>query len=303
MQGGGLRSAMGCVIIKFMKIQRNTIWLLLFSLLLAALSGCGLMQPEETADPHAGMIEVNTGGGSAWVYPWDGAAVSDLTKDQFSAGDDGAVTYTGTSYRAEQGVDVSYFQGEIDWESVAASGISFAYIRAGFRGYISGEICTDERFGENAAAARAAGLEVGLYFFSQSVTPEEAEEEARWLLDAAAQYDITLPLAYDWEPDPGVGEAARTDGMYGAEITACAVAFCDTVREAGRVPAVYGNRWQGYYDLDLSQLTDAELWISAPGTWDDFYYAHSMWQYTYEGSVPGIEGNVDRDLRYLPITA
>jgi hypothetical protein len=74
-----------------MKIQRKTIWLLLFSLLLAALSGCGLMQPEETADPHAGMIEVNTGGGSGWVYPWDGAAVSDLTEDQFSVGEDGTV--------------------------------------------------------------------------------------------------------------------------------------------------------------------------------------------------------------------
>ena len=91
--------------------------------------------------------------------------------------------------------------------------------------------------------------------------------------------------------------------MYGAEITACAVAFCETIREAGREPAVYASRWQGYYDFDLSQLADAALWISAPGDWDDFYYAHAIWQYSCSGTVPGIEGIVDRDLRYLPITA
>jgi len=286
-----------------MKIQRKTIWILLTALLFTLLSGCGRFQPEPSTDPHAGMVEVYTGAGTTWVRPWKGVARSDLQETEFSAAGDGTVTYTGTSYRAEQGVDVSYFQGEIDWETVAASGISFAYIRAGFRGYISGEICVDERFGENAAAARAAGLEVGLYFFSQSVTPEEAAEEAQWLLDAAAAYDVTLPLAYDWEPDPGAGEAARTDGMYGAEITACAVAFCETIREAGREPAVYASRWQGYYDFDLSQLADAALWISAPGDWDDFYYAHAIWQYSCSGTVPGIEGIVDRDLRYLPITA
>ena len=275
------------------------------ALLLAVLlfAGCGLMRPTEPTDPHAGMVEVYNGASSAWIRPWDGAALSDLEELDFSVSGDGAVTYTGTRYRAVQGVDVSYYQGEIDWNAVAASGVSFAYIRAGYRGYGSGEIYADERFAVNAAAARAAGLDVGVYFFSQAVTPEEAEEEARWLLDAASAYDVTLPFGFDWEPQAASdGETVRTDGMLGAEITACAAAFCKTVREAGYTPCVYANRWQGYYDYDLSQLTDAELWISAPGTWDDFYYAHSIWQYSYEGTVPGITTAVDRDLRFLPIT-
>ena len=273
-----------------------------FLLACVLLTGCAVREPEEK-DPHAGMIEVFNGAENAWVRPWEGVEQSGLTEEDFSVGDDGAVQYTGTRFRAAQGVDVSYFQGEIDWNAVAAAGVEFAYIRAGFRGYVSGELRTDERFEANAEAARAAGLEVGLYFFSQAVTPEEAEEEAQWLLDAASRFDVTLPLAFDWEPlASSDGDAVRTDGMLGEEITACAAAFCDTIRAAGRTPAVYANRWQGYYEYDLSKLGDAELWISAPGTWDDFYYAHTIWQYSYTSKIPGIETAVDRNLRFLPIT-
>lgn len=269
-------------------------------LLVLALSACGQRTP---VDPHAGMIQVYNGIDKAWVRPWSGAAESGFTEADFSTGEDGVITYTGTQYCVEQGVDVSYFQGDIDWNAVAASGVSFAYIQAGFRGYESGEIRADMRYEQNAAAALAAGLEIGFYFFSQAVTPEEAAEEAQWLLEAAEPFDATLPFAFDWEAQTASdGGEVRTEGMLGSEMTACAAAFCETIRDAGKVPAVYGNRWQGYYDYDLSRLGDAELWISAPGTWDDFHYAHSIWQYTYEGSVPGIPNPVDRNLRYLPIT-
>ena len=304
MQSGGLRSDMRYDIMYDMKKYAEISWITALLLAVSLLSACGLVRDPEPVDPHAGMIEVYNGAGSAWVRPWDGVAVSAFTDSDFAADESGGVTYTGTQFRVQQGVDVSYYQGEIDWSAVAASGVEFAYIRAGFRGYGDGGIFTDERFRENAAAARAAGLEIGLYFFSQAVSPEEAEEEARWLLDAAGEFDVTLPLCFDWEAQTVVfGETkARTDGMLGGEMTACAAAFCKTIREAGYVPCVYANRWQGYYDYDLSQLADAELWISAPGTWDDFYYAHAIWQYSYEGSVPGISASVDRNLRFLPIT-
>ena len=304
MQCGGLRSPPRYVIMRIMKerLKKPVILALVAAMLL--LSGCGLLRRGEPVDPHAGMVQVFDGAQKAWVRPWDGAALSNLTEEDFAAAEDGTVNYSGTHFRVQQGVDVSYYQGEIDWNAVAASGVEFAYIRAGFRGYTSGEIFADERWEQNAQAARAAGLEIGLYFFSQAVTAEEAEEEARFLLDAAAAYDVTLPLAYDWEPQNGSDEEdVRTAGMYGAEMTACAAAFCRTIREGGYTPAVYANRWQGYYEYDLSQLSDAELWISAPGTWDDFYYAHAIWQYSYDGSVPGINATVDRDLRFLPITA
>jgi len=269
-------------------------------LLAVLLAGCVRQAP---ADPHAGMIEVYNGAAHAWVRPWQDVPESAFTQDDFAQNDDGSVTYTGTRFCIEQGVDVSNFQGEIDWSAVAASGIQFAYIQAGYRGYTDGEIHADLRCAQNAENARAAGLEIGLYFFSQAVTPEEAEAEAQWLLETASAFDVTLPLAFDWEVVDGVPEKeVRTAGMLGSEMTACAAAFCDAIRAAGKTPAVYANRWQGYYDYDLSQLNDAALWISAPGSWDDFYYAHTFWQYSYEGSVPGISTPVDRNLRFLPIT-
>lgn len=303
MQGGGLRSDMRYDIIYGMKKSAKILRAAVLLLAVSLLSACGLARDPEPVDPHAGMVEVYNGANSDWIRPWDGVAQSALTQEDFAADENGVVTYTGTQFRVQQGVDVSYYQGEIDWNAVAASGVEFAYIRAGYRGYVDGGIIRDERLDANAAAARAAGLEIGLYFFSQAVSPEEAEEEAEWLLEAAQDFDVSLPFVFDWEAQAGTGESTpRTSGMLGGEITACAAAFCATIREAGYTPCVYANRWQGYYDYDLSQLSDAELWISAPGNWDDFYYAHAIWQYSYEGQVPGISTAVDRNLRFLPIT-
>ena len=211
-----------------------------------------------------------------------------------------------TAYRVLQGIDVSTFQQDIDWQAVADSGIAFAVIRAGYRGYGKGSIVEDDRFRQNVAGARAAGLHVGLYFFSQAVTPEEAAEEAQWLVDAAHDYQIDMPLVFDWEnidqSTVAAGDTVRTAEMTGEDVTACAVAFCETVTAAGYDAAVYGNRWQGYYDYDFTQLKDYAFWVSAPGTADDFYYAHDFWQYSYDGTVPGISGSVDRDLWFVPIT-
>ena len=250
-------------------------------------------------DPHAGMAEVHNGNELVWVYPWKGAEANTLAAADFYTPDDGKlVNYTGDAVIAQQGVDVSYFQGEIDWEAVKADGIDFAMIRAGYRGYTDGFINMDQNFAQNAQGALDAGLEIGLYFFSQATTENEAVEEARWLLEAAKKYEVTLPLMFDWET---IGEAsARTDGVLGSQMTAFAQAFCSEIRAAGYTPGVYFNRWQGCYDYDLGKLSGAELWLTADDVADDWYYAHTFWQYTYTGSVDGIEGDVDRDLRYLP---
>lgn len=252
---------------------RRALAVLLAAAMTFALTGCSVREL------HIGQVEVNTGAGTAWITPARGVDKFDIPAADFSAGADGSVTYTGTAYRVLQGIDVSTFQQDIDWQAVADSGIAFAVIRAGYRGYGKGGIVEDDRFRQNVAGACAAGLRVGLYFFSQAVTPEEAAEEAQWLVDAA-----------------------RTAEMTGEDVTACAAAFCETVTAAGYDAAVYGNRWQGYYDYDFAQLGDYAFWVSAPGTADDFYYAHDFWQYSYDGTVPGISGSVDRDLWFVPIT-
>ena len=147
---------------------RRALAVLLAAAMTFALTGCSVREL------HIGQVEVNTGAGTAWITPARGVDRFDIPAADFSAGADGSVTYTGTAYRVLQGIDVSTFQQDIDWQAVADSGIAFAVIRAGYRGYGKGSIVEDDRFRQNVAGARAAGLHVGLYFFSQAVTPEEA---------------------------------------------------------------------------------------------------------------------------------
>ena len=151
---------------------RRALPVVLSALLLCSLTGCSVR------DLHIGQVEVNTGVTTAWITPAKGVDKFAIAAGDFSVRDDGTVTYTGTAYRALQGIDVSTFQQEIDWQAVADSGIDFAFIRAGYRGYGKGGIVEDDRFRQNVAGARAAGLRVGLYFFSQAITPEEEAEEA-----------------------------------------------------------------------------------------------------------------------------
>ena len=268
---------------------RRALAVLLAAAMTFALTGCSVREL------HIGQVEVNTGAGTAWITPARGVDKFDIPAADFSAGADGSVTYTGTAYRVLQGIDVSTFQQDIDWQAVADSGIAFAFIRAGYRGYGKGGIVEDDRFRQNVAGACAAGLRVGLYFFSQAVTPEEAAEEAQWLVDAARDYKIDMPLVFDWEnidqSTVAAGDTVRTAEMTGKDVTACAAAFCETVTAAGYDAAVYGNRWQGYYDYDFAQLKDYAFWVSAPGTADDFYYAHDFWQYSY---VVAAAGNLSR---------
>lgn len=171
---------------------RRALAVLLAAAMTFALTGCSVREL------HIGQVEVNTGAGTAWITPARGVDRFDIPAADFSAGADGSVTYTGTAYRVLQGIDVSTFQQDIDWQAVADSGIAFAVIRAGYRGYGKGGIVEDDRFRQNVAGACAAGLRVGLYFFSQAVTPEEAAEEAQWLVDAARDYKIDMPLVFDW---------------------------------------------------------------------------------------------------------
>ena len=151
---------------------RRALAVLLAAAMTFALTGCSVREL------HIGQVEVNTGAGTAWITPARGVDRFDIPAADFSAGADGSVTYTGTAYRVLQGIDVSTFQQDIDWQAVADSGIAFAVIRAGYRGYGKGGIVEDDRFRQNVAGACAAGLRVGLYFFSQAVTPEEAADSA-----------------------------------------------------------------------------------------------------------------------------
>ena len=203
--------------------------------------------------------------------------------------------YEKAGKRGKTGMGVSTYQNETDWQAVAADGIEFAILRLGYRGYTEGGLFLDQTFTSNLQGALDAGLDVGVYFFSQAITPEEAEEEAQFILDAVQGYEITYPIAFDWEPI-SPGEEARTDSLDNGVLTRCAGAFCAKIREAGYTPAVYFNQSLGYLRYDLRELTEHTLWLAEYDTKPDFYYHFDLWQYTHTVQVAGIQGDVDLDL-------
>jgi len=211
----------------------------------------------------------------------------------------GRVIYTQEGKTALTGVDVSFYQKDIDWNQVKASGIDFAILRVGFRGYgPSGLISEDACFRQNITGALEAGLQVGVYFFSQAVNVWEAREEANFVLSAIEGYDVTFPVVFDWERIAS-NSSARTNGMPGSTMTLCAQAFCDAVAQAGYTPMVYFNQDAGYLDYDLDLLKNYGFWLAEYRSAPTFYYDFDLWQYTAKGRVPGIEGDVDLNLSFV----
>lgn len=192
------------------------------------------------------------------------------------------------------GIDVSAHQKDIDWETVKLAGVDFAMIRLGYRGYGSGELIPDENFDKNVQGALDAGIDVGVYFFSQAITEAEAVEEAKMTIAMLGDYDITYPVVYDWEVI--TGDKARTDKMPVEMLTKCTVAFCDTIAEAGFRPMVYQNKRTTLFKLALPDVAKYDFWLAEYGDEATFYYNYDMWQYTDSGRIPGIAGDVDLNI-------
>ena len=196
------------------------------------------------------------------------------------------------------GIDVSSHQGDIDWNAVKESGVDFVFIRCAFRGYGSGEIVRDKYFDQNIQGAQAAGLNVGVYFYSQAVTKEEAIEEAETTLSLIGDYKLNYPVVYDWETVPE--DAARTDSLGVDDLTDCTIAFCDKIRESGFVPMIYQNKRISLLKLDLPRLQNYDFWLAEYNDQASYYYNYRIWQYCSDGHVPGIEGDVDMNICFAP---
>ena len=192
------------------------------------------------------------------------------------------------------GVDVSYWQGDINWPLVKAAGMEFAMIRFGWRGNTEGNIGEDSAAAANYRGAKDAGLQVGGYFFSQAVNAEEAVEEAQFVLELIKDWKMDLPIVFDWEDAGGT----RPIGMDPRTLTDCAKAFCETIEAAGYEAMVYTNWNQAFYDLYLEELTEYDLWLAMYEADMEFPYKIDMWQYSCTGSVPGIEGDVDLNILF-----
>lgn len=206
---------------------------------------------------------------------------------------DGRYVYTvNGTVKSCLGIDVSVHNGTIDWSAVANDGISFAYVRVGYRGSSAGNVSADDTFRTNLSDAQAAGLDVGVYFYSQAISEDEAREEADFAISQLAGTKLQLPVVFDLERQGGNG---RPDSLSDEEVTAIANAFCARVESAGYTAMIYGSA----SDIERYDLTSisANLWVAQYGTLtptSDFRYV--MWQYSTDGSVAGIDGTVDMDL-------
>lgn len=198
--------------------------------------------------------------------------------------------------RSRTGIDVSEHNGTVDWAAVAADGITFAYVRVGYRGSSSGGVAIDDSYRTNLSGARTAGLDVGVYFYSQAISEDEAREEADFVIAQLAGTKLELPVVFDLESSDGNG---RPDSLSSDEVTAVAKAFCERIESAGYSSMVYGSA----YDLGRYDLTSISrnLWVAQYDTaTPTSSLRYVMWQYATNGSVSGIDGGVDMDLDLSP---
>jgi GH25 family lysozyme M1 (1,4-beta-N-acetylmuramidase) len=213
--------------------------------------------------------------------------------------DDGRYVYeTDGRVTSAAGIDVSYFNEDIDWEAVKADGIDFAMIRVGYRGYKNGDLNLDPKFHEYMTGAIAAGLDVGVYFYTQAIDTDEALAEAEFVIKHIAPYEITYPVTLDIEITSA--EDVRANDVSGQMLTDIAEVFCERIKEAGYRPMIYANKRMAYLKLDMRRICKYDFWYaefdnSEPPT---FAYDFQVWQYATDGDVDGINGNVDMNISF-----
>ncbi len=204
---------------------------------------------------------------------------------------------TCTAGESVLGIDVSEFQEDIDWEQVRDAGIEFVMIRVGFRGYgEEGGLNADANAQTYYQGAKQAGLKIGAYFFSQAINPAEAAMEAMFALEQVKDWELDMPLVYDWEY---ISDEARTANVTPLCLTLNTIAFCTLVEAAGHKPMLYTNQYQSEEMMHFASVQHYPLWLAMYSDEMTYPYKMSMWQYTYTGRVPGIETDVDIDL-YFP---
>lgn len=295
-------------------MKRITCMLIAFAMLVsAALCGCSdensnssssqtaTAATDTTVKTTGNKIHINDSTlGEIWITELDGVPVNKLDNNGFTA-DSNLKYYSENGKSAStEGIDVSSYSGDIDWKKVKESGIDFAMIRVGGRGYgESGEMYTDERALEYINGAKAEGIKVGAYFFSQAISTEEAIEEADYVKTVLGDIKLDYPVAYDWEIIKD--DDARTDNVSANQATECARAFCDRVKELGYTPILYSPSRELYFKYDLSRLADIDIWYCEYANVPTFYYEFSMWQYSATGTIDGIDGAVDLNVCFTNV--
>jgi len=190
-----------------------------------------------------------------------------------------------------KGIDVSTYQGKIDWAKVAGQGIEYAFVRVGYRGYTEGVLKEDKRYAENLEGALKNDVAVGAYFVTKALTEEEAVEEALFFIEKVKPYNISWPLVIDIEPTTDLED--RTGTLTAEQRTKNVLAFCNTIKEAGYTPMIYGGVGTFMKYLEFEKLEGIDKWFAQYFNQPWLRYKFGIWQATDQGLVDGIKGNVD----------
>lgn len=230
--------------------------------------------------------------GKRFFYDKNGTAVTGeqvIQGVKYTFNGDGSLN-TGTV----MGIDISKHNGNIDWNAVKNSGVQYVILRCGYRGSASGVLVEDQKFKRNIQGATAAGLKVGIYFFSQAVNEVEAVEEASMTLSLIKKYRITYPVYIDVESANG-----RADGISKAARTSVINAFCQTIRNSGYTPGLYANKNWLTEKINTGALGGCKIWLAQYVAAPTYGGRYEMWQYSSRGSIAGIKGNVDLNVSYM----
>ncbi len=228
------------------------------------------------------------------IQRYDNPSVAFITDESLGISHD--ERFDGAKIR--NGIDVSYYQGDIDWNAVKNSGVEFVFIRVGYRGLTTGSLNDDPKFTTYIQGALAADLRVGVYFFSQAITPAEAVEEANLVLARIASYNLSLPVVIDYEYG-GSGSRVSNTGLSKEAATSICAAFCDRVASAGYSPMIYANKSMLENGLDGAYLGQKyKIWLAQYADKATYANKYSFWQYTSSGYVNGISTRVDMDIWY-----
>jgi len=224
-------------------------------------------------------------------------AKNDYDLENSLVNENGLLSYKDNKREAIRGVDLSKYNGDVDFGKLKDNGIRFAMLRLGSRGYGTGKITLDEKFVEYAQNAQVAGIQIGAYFYSQAVNETEAVEEANYIVGAVSGFGVKYPIAIDIEKVEG--DEARTDKLTTEERTAVVKMFCDAVKGYGYKPVIYATTDMLVTGLDLKELADYDVWLADYDIPTDYPYRFSMWQYNKKGRIDGITGDIDLDLSFI----
>ncbi len=197
------------------------------------------------------------------------------------------------------GVDISKHTGKVYFPSIKAAGVDYVMIRLGSRGYSTGQITLDENFKENIEGAIDAQLDIGIYFYSQAITQDEAIQEANFVMQNLEPYrtHVKYPIAFNMGFVSN--DKSRIEGLSREDKTAVTVSFMEAVKAAGYVPMIYGDKEWLIKEVDLTKLQDYDVWLSQEEEIPDYPYLYSMWQYNTDGVVNGIDGGADLNICFI----